>query len=683
MQQPVAIVVFILLVIVSVLAFLYALIWRVGVVTLGQKENRLDKSGQRFGNFIVNVFAQRKILAKNIGIVHFFIFWGFIFICLGEIPLLFEGLFGIKVPFLSTSPIFITVQNVIAAIVIIVLIIAAYRRWVLKPDYLYRTSEAAIIVILIFGVVITEWFATSARLALEPNPAAAFAPAYSVVVSWLAGLSEETLVKVKDFFWWFHMLILLGFLVYIPNSKHMHLLFAPFNAFFATLQPRGAQIRPMNLEDEEVTEFGVGRIEQFSWKQLLDSLSCGECGRCMDNCPANLSKKPLNPKKLLSRQLKEHMLEKGTLMLKKGLFDTGEEAADQVEKVIAADRQAAEILEKSLIGDVVTEDEIWACTTCFSCQEQCPVSNEHVAKMVDMRRYLVMMESSIAPELQLAFRNVEKNSNPWGVGWANRGEWAKDLDVKLMSDDSNVEYLYWVGCAGSFDDRAKKVAAAVVEILKAAGINFAILGTEEKCCGDFIRRAGNEYLYQSLVAENVETLNGYGVKKIVTACPHCLNTLKNEYPAFGGNFEVIHHTQLINQLVAEGKLALNKSGGAESRKVVYHDSCYLGRYQQEYVAPRAVLQMVPGVQLVEMDRNRSASFCCGAGGGRMWMEEHLGDRINNMRTEQALSKNPQLISANCPFCITMLEDGVKVMSDPDADPVKVMDPAELIVKLLH
>jgi len=683
LQQPEAIVVFFLLAVVSVVAFLYAASWRVGVVTLGEKENRLDNPGQRFGNFIMNVFAQRKLLAKKIGIVHFFIFWGFIFICLGEIPLFFEGLFGIKVPFFSTSPIFITFQNVISLIVVIVLIVAVYRRWVLKPDYLYRTSEAAIIVILIFGVVITEWFSTSARLALEPNPAAAFAPAYSVIASWLAGYSKEVLEKVSVFFWWAHMLILLGFLVYIPNSKHMHLLFAPFNAFFASLEPRGAQIRGMNLEDEEVTEFGVGRIEQFTWKQLLDSLSCGECGRCMDNCPANLSKKPLNPKQLLSRQLKEHMLEKGTLMLKKGLFNTGEEAADQVEKVIAADKQAAEILEKSLIGDVVTEDEIWACTTCYSCQEQCPVSNEHVAKIVDMRRYLVMMESSIAPELQLAFRNVEKNSNPWGVGWANRGEWAKDLDVKLMSDDSNVEYLYWVGCAGSFDDRAKKVATAVVEILKAAGINFAILGTEEKCCGDFIRRAGNEYLYQSLVAENVETLNGYGVKKIVTACPHCLNTLKNEYPAFGGNFEVVHHTQLINQLVREGKLSLNKSGGGESQRVVYHDSCYLGRYQQEYVAPRAVLQMVPGVQLVEMDRNRSASFCCGAGGGRMWMEEHLGERINNMRAEQALSKNPQLISANCPFCITMLEDGVKEKGDPDADPIKVMDPAELIAKLLH
>ncbi|KUK65849.1 MAG: Fe-S oxidoreductase [Desulfotomaculum sp. 46_80] len=682
MQQPEAIAAFLLLVIVSVLAFLYALSWRVGVVTLGEKENRLDSPGQRFGNFIMNVFAQRRLLAKNIGIVHFFIFWGFIFICLGEIPLLFEGLFGIKVLFFSTNPIFITLQNLIALIVVIVLLVAVYRRWVLKPDYLYRTSEAAIIVILIFGVVITEWFATAARLAIEPNPAAAFAPAYSVIAAWLSGYSKEVLEKVSVFFWWVHMLILFGFLVYIPNSKHMHLLFAPLNAFFASLEPRGAQIRGMNLEDEEATEFGVGRIEQFTWKQLLDSLSCGECGRCMDNCPANLSKKPLNPKKLLSRQLKEHMLEKGTLMLKKGLFNTGEEAADQVEKVIAVDKQAAEVLEKSLIGDVVTEDEIWACTTCFSCQEQCPVSNEHVAKMVDMRRYLVMMESSIAPELQLAFRNVEKNSNPWGVGWANRGEWAKDLDVKLMSDDSNVEYLYWVGCAGSFDDRAKKVATAVVEILKAAGINFAILGAEEKCCGDFIRRAGNEYLYQSLVMENVETLNGYGVTKIITACPHCLNTLKNEYPAFGGKYEVIHHTQLINQLVSEGKLSLNKSGG-ESQRVVYHDSCYLGRYQQEYVAPRAVLQMVPGVQLVEMDRNRSTSFCCGAGGGRMWMEEHLGDRINNMRTEQALSKNPQLISANCPFCITMLEDGVKVMSDPDADPIKVMDPAELIAKLLH
>lgn len=676
------IIAFILVALAAVVAFAYALMWRIGVVALGEKEVRWDRPGLRIGNFLLNVFGQRRLLSEPYGIVHFFIFWGFVFICLGEIPLFFEGLFGIKVPFLGTNPYFLMIKDIIAAVVILCLLIAAYRRWVLKPPRLYRTAEAAIILILIFCVIVSEWLTSGARVALEPTEATALAPVYNAVAALLRGSSESTLVGIRDVFWWVHMLILLGFLVYIPNSKHMHLLAAPFNAFFASLQPRGGQIRPMNLEDENVTEFGVGRIEQFTWKQLLDSLACGECGRCMDNCPASLSGKPLNPKQLLSRQLKEHLLEKGTLMLKKGLTTTGEEAAEKIAKIAETDPKAAEILQKPLIGEVVTEDQIWACTTCFSCQEQCPVSNEHVNKIIDMRRYLVMMESNLAPELQLAFRNVEKNYNPWGVGWAGRADWAADLEVKLLSEGGEVDYLFWVGCAGSFDDRAKKVTAAVVKILKAAGVNFAILGTEEKCCGDFIRRAGNEYLYQSMVMENVETLNGYGVKKIVTACPHCLNTLKNEYPAFGGKYEVVHHTQLIYRLINEGKLPINKNAPAEKQRVVYHDSCYLGRYQQEYVAPRALLQLVPGVELVEMDRHRERSFCCGAGGGRMWMEEHLGERINNLRAEQALAKNPQVIGANCPFCLTMLEDGVKAKAESEVT-VKVLDPSEMLVKLLQ
>ncbi|MCL6449173.1 MAG: (Fe-S)-binding protein [Armatimonadetes bacterium] len=408
-------------------------------------------------------------------------------------------------------------------------------------------------------------------------------------------------------------------------------------------------------------------------------MACGECGRCMDNCPAYLSGKPLNPKQLISRQLKEHLLEKGAVMLSKGLRSTGEDSYQKLEEIIQADPASGEVLQKSLIGEVVSEEEIWACTTCFSCQEQCPVLNEHVNKIIDLRRYLVMTEGSFPAELQLAFRNVEKNYNPWGIGWTNRSDWVKELDVKLLSEVNEVEYLYWVGCAGSFDDRARKVATAVVKILNSAGVSFAILGADEKCCGDFIRRAGNEYLYQSLAEANVEALNGYGVKKIVTACPHCLNTLKNEYPAFGGKYEVYHHTQLIYELIKKGRLVLNYDVPLPEQTVVYHDSCYLGRYQQEFLAPRMLFQLVPGVRLVEIERNRNRSFCCGAGGGRMWMEEHLGEKINNLRTAQALAKNPHVIGANCPFCITMLEDGVKAGISPD---VKVLDPAELLVQML-
>jgi Fe-S oxidoreductase len=312
------------------------------------------------------------------------------------------------------------------------------------------------------------------------------------------------------------------------------------------------------------------------------------------------------------------------------------------------------------------------------------VSNEHVNKIVDMRRYQAMMEGDLAPELLIALRNVENNSNPWGVGSSKREDWANDLNIKLIrdvEDPGTVEYLYWVGCAGSFDSRAQKVATSVANILTAAGVDFAILGTEEKCCGDFVRRTGNEYAFQSLVTENVETLNAYKVKKIVTTCPHCLNTLKNEFSAFGGEYEVVHHTQLISQLIDDGKLQLKSDVAMENCTIAYHDSCYLGRYQQEYLAPRKLFTKIPGVTLVEMERHHDKSFCCGAGGGRMWMEEDLGDRINIKRLEQALAKNPQAIGANCPFCITMMEDGIKEKVDPEKG-MAVVDPAELIAKML-
>lgn len=478
------------------------------------------------------------------------------------------------------------------------------------------------------------------------------------------------------------MFIVFGFLVYIPNSKHMHLLAVHPNTYFSSLKPIGAQIEKIDLEDEDLTELGVARIESFTWKQLLDSFACGECGRCMANCPANISGKPLNPKHFISHQLKDHLLEKGAVLKAKGLTSTGDENAEALAEIAENDPQAAEILQKSLIGDIVTEEEIWSCTTCMSCQVQCPVANEHVNKIVNMRQSLVMMDSNFPQELQTSFRNVENNANPWGIGYTERANWAADLDIKLMSESENVDYLFWVGCAGSFDSRAQKVTVAVSKILKAAGVNFAILGTEEKCCGDFVRRSGNEYLFQTAAIENVEILNNYNVKKIITTCPHCLNTLKNEYPEFGGNYEVIHHTKFIEQLIKDGKLALNKNADIEPQRIVYHDSCYLGRYQQEFDAPRALFNMVPGVQLVEMDRHHNKSFCCGAGGGRMWMEEQNDQRVNNLRVEQALDKNAEAIGANCPFCITMMEDGIKDKVDTDKQTVRVFDPAELIAKMI-
>ncbi|MDP4160040.1 MAG: heterodisulfide reductase-related iron-sulfur binding cluster, partial [Bacillota bacterium] len=636
-------IIFSLITVIAVLSFSYALKKKIGILALGAKEDRYDNPGKRFKNFVTMVLGQSKLLNEPYGVVHFIIFWGFIFICLGELPLMFEGLFpAYSFPILGTNPYFYMIKDILTALVVIGLFIGVIRRWVIKPTRLYRTPEAAIIVLLIVGVIVTEWITSGAKVALESNSVYKLAIMYNSLAYLFRGFSPDTLVIIRDAFWWVHMLIVLGFLVYIPNSKHMHLVAVHPNVYFSSLKPLGAQITKIDLEDEELTELGVARIENFTWKQLLDSFACGECGRCMDNCPANISGKPLNPKRLISRQLKEHILEKGTVMNLKGLKSTGDEYADTLAEISENDPQAAEILNKSLIGDIVSEDEIWACTTCMSCQVQCPVANEHVSKIINMRQSLVMMDSNFPQELQQAFRNVENNANPWGIGYTERANWASELDIKLISEDQNVDYLFWVGCAGSFDSRAQKVTVAIAKILKAAGISFGILGSEEKCCGDFVRRSGNEYLFQTAATENVEILNNYNVKKIVTACPHCLNTLKNEYPDFGGNYEVIHHTQLIDQLIKDGKLVLNSEGEFEPQKIVYHDSCYLGRYQQEFKAPRELFNLVPGVELVEMERNHNKSFCCGAGGGRMWLEEHSGQRVNNLRVEQALEKDAQV-----------------------------------------
>jgi len=678
------IIIFSIMIIIAIVAFTYALKKRIRILAFSAKEQRYDNPGKRLKNFVVQVLGQKKMLNEPYGVVHFIIFWGFIFIVIGEIPLIFEGLFpDYYLRFLSTSPYFYMIKDLFTALVVIGLFGGVYRRWVLKPERLSRTPEAAIIVILIIGVIVTEWISSGAKVALDPDNAYTWAFMYHSFAGIFAGYSTDTLIAIRDTFWWIHMFIVLGFLVYIPNSKHMHLLAVHPNVYFSSLKPIGAQMTTMDLEDEELTELGVARIESFTWKQLLDSFACGECGRCMSNCPANLSGKPLNPKQLLSHQLKDHLLEKGAMMTKYGLKSTSDDNEEELAKIGESNPEDYAILKKNLIGDIVTEDEIWACTTCMSCQVQCPVSNEHVNKIIDMRRSLVMMDSNFAPELQTTFRNVENNFNPWGVEYSERANWAADLDVTLMSEDSDVEYLFWVGCSGSFDARTQKVTVAVAKILKAAGVKFAILGSEEKCCGDFIRKTGNEFMFQTIAAENVELLNGYKVKKIITACPHCLNTLKNEYPDFGGNYEVIHHTQLIEDLIKTGKLVLNTAGEYEPQRIVYHDSCYLGRYQQEYKAPRALFNMVPGVELVEMDRNHDKSFCCGAGGGRMWMEEHLGERINNLRVEQAFDKNAQVIGANCPFCITMLEDGVKDKAGEDSEQmIRVVDPAEFIAKLV-
>jgi Fe-S oxidoreductase len=381
---------------------------------------------------------------------------------------------------------------------------------------------------------------------------------------------------------------------------------------------------------------------------------------------------------MLIQDLKEHWLEKAPYLFAQRKATAASSTGEAMGAM--SDEGTVDVMEKLLIGDVISEAAIWDCTNCRACMEVCPMFIEHIPKTLEMRRNLVMWQSSFPAEAQVVFRGMENNSNPWNVGWADRDKWAEGLDVPLWSEIPENErkdyYLYYVGCSGAYDDRNKKISKAMVKIFKQAGIKFAILGTEEKCCGDSVRRLGNEYLYYTTVTEAIETMNGYDVKKIITACPHCLNTLKNEYPQFGGNFEVIHHTQFIADLIKSGKLRLSKPLG---KKVTYHDSCFLGRQNDVYDEPRQILSAIPGTQLVEMERNREKGFCCGAGGGRMWLEEHVhGDqkRINIARTEQALDLDPEVIVTNCPFCLQMFEDGVK---SKDKEDLPVRDMAELVI----
>ncbi|MHB8906533.1 MAG: (Fe-S)-binding protein, partial [Melioribacteraceae bacterium] len=415
-------------------------------------------------------------------------------------------------------------------------------------------------------------------------------------------------------------------------------------------------LKKLNLEDENLTQYGAADFEHLSWKQILDGFSCTECGRCTAACPAATTGKKLSPREIIVN-IRHRTQDKAPLILSK--------AGDE-----------NEMIQKTLVHNYITDEELWACTTCMACVQECPVTIEHVDSIVDMRRNLVLGESNFPSELNTIFKNIETNFTPWAFNAQDRANWAEGMNIKTMAEDPNTEYLFWVGCAGSFDARYQKVTKAFATLMKNANVDFRILGVEEKCNGDTARRLGNEYLAQMMMQENVETLNNYGVKKIVTGCPHCYNSLKNEYPQFGGNFEVVHHTELINQLLDEGKIKL-KNEEVKS-KISYHDSCYLGRYNSIYDSPRDSLKMINGVELLEMERNRDKGFCCGAGGGRMFLEETEGTRINNNRAEEALGTKADTVASACPFCMTMMNDGIK--SFDKQDEVQVKDIAEIVLE---
>lgn len=593
--------------VIALVVFTYGFYRRFRLWRLGRPEARAGQTGKRLWAMFRDGIAQAAVLReKGPGLVHLALYTGLIILTIGTFLVLLQADFNLRILFGRFYLWYSLVLDLFGAVFLFGIVYAMIRRYVMRPDRLNIILDDAVILPLLFLITVTGFLLEGTRLAATRPEWAEWSP----VGYWIAGFfNASAAVEWHRALWWIHMLISMAGIAYVPYSKLFHVLMMPANMYLKTLEPRG-RLASMDLEDSET--FGVTDLHEFTWKQLFDLDACIQCGRCQDQCPAYNTDKPLSPKKLIL-DLQERMTRRGPEMLK--AITSGEE-----------------IVPEPIIGQSVTEDEMWACTTCMACQEHCPAMIEHVQKIVDLRRSRVLMDSKFPQELNLAFKGLETNSNPWNMGAAGRADWTEGMEVKTLADNPNPEYLWFVGCAGSFDDTAKATSKALAKIFNAAGVNYAILGADEQCCGDPARRSGNEYVFQMLAEANIEVFKETGAKKIVTACPHGFNTIRNEYSQFGGQFEVIHHTQLIAELIASGKLRLRDG---DPGKTSYHDSCYLGRYHSIYEAPREILKSMSNGGFTELRRHHDKSFCCGGGGARMFMEEHIGARINHSRIQEA------------------------------------------------
>jgi Fe-S oxidoreductase/nitrate reductase gamma subunit len=647
--------------------------WRlVQFLRLARPQARWDRLGRRLWQVLVVAIAQKRILRDPVaGPIHAAIFWGFLVLLTAATEAVLEGFnprwsLSFLGPLYSVSTVLV---DLFCAFVLLGVLWAAWRRWVQRVPRLQgppgEQRDAAVILGLITIIVGALLLQNSTRIALGMDHAWAWRPLAALLAGAFAPTEQTRLVF--EVAWWVHIGFILMFLNYLPFSKHLHVLTSVPNVFFSSLGPVNA-LEPIDFTREDAQNFGATDVEHLSWKSILDGYTCTHCGRCTAVCPANQTGKVLDPRAIVVA-VRQRTLDRTPLLLKQ---QQGKELTPEEEAVLA----------RRFVGDYIPPEALWQCTTCGACMEECPVMIEHVPIIVELRRGLVMMEAQFPTELQPAYGNLEVNATPWAFSAADRAEWASGLPLKTLAEDSSdYDVLFWVGCAGSYDQRAQRVARAVVQLLLAAGVRVRILGAEERCTGDPARRTGNEYLADMLTRANVETLNGYGVQTIVTMCPHCYNTLKNEYPRFGGHYRVYHHTQYLRQLVQQGRLRLSAEGiSAALQTVVYHDSCYLGRYNAEYEAPRVLLEVLPGVEVREPERARDRGFCCGAGGGRMFLEERVGKKVNLERTEELLRTGAQTIALNCPFCMTMLTDGVKALGK--AEEVRVRDIAELLAEHL-
>jgi Fe-S oxidoreductase len=702
-------VLFILLLVAS-LVFFARTLWLFGrglAEGTAEPRPRLDDIPGRLADVGIYFFGQKKVAEEGpqhrTSKHHLIIFWGFLIVTIATVDVVVSGVWPrvslALLPAAIYQPLY-GIIDVFSLLVLLAILWAIIRRTLVKPRLIPWNLDAGLILGAIGSLMITHFIVHGYEAAVQISAGdneLRFLPFSFLLGKALAPLPLDGLMLGKPLGYWFgywlHVLILLTFLNYLPYSKHIHLLGALPNIFTRNRSERRMDLPRLNLEDEN--QWGVGRFEQLSWKSLLDTYACTECARCTNYCPAYNTGKNLSPMQLI-HDIRYEMLDR--VSLRDEIADLEDEVAGLAEfsgshgfddthphpdlvdarERLAAARTELETMPR-MTGGRVQEDTLWACTTCGACQEVCPVFIEHPAKIIQMRQNLVLEQEKTPGELQRTFRNIERQSNPWGIAADQRMDWANGLDVPTIEDNADPEYILWVGCAGAFDSRIVKQTRAMVKILDAAGVDYAVLGHQEACTGDPARRAGNEMLFQALAEQNVETLKSVNAKKIVTSCPHCLHTLRHDYPQFGGEFEVVHHTQLIDHLYKAGKLVSQRSPVAT---LTYHDSCYLGRWNREFDAPRDVVRAVLGADgngsdgYRELVRSKRHGFCCGAGGGRMFMEEHDGERVNLNRTDEVIAAEVEAVAVACPFCNIMLTDGMKQRNVEDR--IAVLDVAELV-----